>query len=188
MSIIDVSAHEPVADEKYLLDCNVLMYMFYPNGDYAADLVAAYSSIFNKIIDAGAELIITDVLISEFINTYTQVEYHRLAKLNKWKSSKTYFKQTFKFSNEYAMLLHEIELIIVRQIMDCFKLVDTKFTKMNFDGFFDKPSKFDFNDRYYGLCMNEYDKSYIVSNDADFSSVTTCDIITQNADLLRIAH
>lgn len=184
MPIIDISSHKPSADDIYFLDCNILMYMFYPNGEYRKELVEEYSSTFSEILSKGATLIITDVLISEFVNTYTQIEFHRLANLNGWSHGKKYFKNTFKFTDEYEKLLKEIKLIVLTQIKPCFTMVDTKFSEMDFNDFFSEAETFDFNDRYYGFCMNSYDNAYIISNDADFSSVNECNIITRNADLL----
>lgn len=50
MAIIDIEKHQPAAGEHYFLDCNVLMYNFYTNGSYAADLVSDYSKIVSDII------------------------------------------------------------------------------------------------------------------------------------------
>ena len=69
MSIINITEHNPRNNEYYFLDCNVLMYNFYTNGEYASDLIYEYSLIVSKIISAGAKILITDVLLSEFINT-----------------------------------------------------------------------------------------------------------------------
>ena len=92
MDIIDITTHDPKSGELYFLDCNVLMYNFYTNGGYGTDLVYDYSLIVSKIISAGAQICITDVLLSEFINTYIQTEFHRLATLNGWSHGKRYFK------------------------------------------------------------------------------------------------
>ncbi len=183
MSIIDITLHQPREDGRYFLDCNVLMYMFYPNGGYASDLVYDYSALITRIVNVSAKIYITDVLISEFINTYIQTEFHRLASLNGWPHTKSYFKHTFKFSTEYEDILQELRCIIMRQILPVFTLVDSKFSEMDFDSIFDNPTTFDFNDRYYGYSMKSLG-AYIVTNDADFSDVTQCNIITRNQALL----
>lgn len=67
MDIIDITTHDPKSGELYFLDCNVLMYNFYTNGGYGADLVYDYSLIVTKIISAGAQICITDVLLSETV-------------------------------------------------------------------------------------------------------------------------
>lgn len=161
------------------------MYTFYTNGSYAKDLVYDYSLLITKIINTKSKLILTDVLLSEFINTYIQTEFHRLARLNGWPHNKEYFKKTFKLSNEYKDILQEIKCIITRQMIPVFTLVDDAFSKINFDNMFDNPDTFDFNDRYYGYCMAPLD-AYIVTNDADFSDVTQCNIITKNQTLLSL--
>lgn len=185
MAIIDLSTHVPNAGENYFLDCNVLMYMFYPNGSYAADLVCDYSQLISNIIGAKADILITDMLVSEFINTYVQVEFHRLATINGWSHSKNYFKYTFKFTTEYSDILKEVKCILERQLFPISKRFDVKFTEITLKDIFDKPTTFDFNDRYYGLSVRG-ENAYIVTNDADFSNVGGCDIITRNHDLLSI--
>lgn len=183
MSVIDITSHQPQDDNIYFLDCNVLMYIFYTNGSYATDLVYDYSVLITKILNAKSKLILTDVLLSEFINTYIQTEFRRLAKLNGWPYNKNYFKKTFRFSNEYNDILQEIKCIITRQMVPVFTLINSNFSTMNFERLFDSPEKFDFNDRYYGYCMAPIN-AYIVTNDVDFSDVTQCDIITKNQTLL----
>lgn len=183
MSIIDISLHQPQNDYIYFLDCNILMYTFYTNGSYATDLVYDYSLLITKIVNTKSKLIITDVLLSEFINTYIQTEFHRLARLNNWPHTKGYFKKTFKLSNEYEDLLQEIKCIITRQIAPVFTFIDNKFSTINLENMFDNPCTFDFNDRYYGYCMFPLN-AYIVTNDADFSDISECNIITKNQALL----
>lgn len=185
MSIINIASHQPQENNKYFLDCNILMYTFYPNGGYATDLIYDYSVLITNIVNANAQILITDVLLSEFINTYIQTEFHRLAGLNGWPHNKTYFKRTFKFTVDYDDILQEIKCIITRQITPIFTLIDSSFSKFNFENLFDNPSTFDFNDRYYGFNMKPYN-AYIVTNDADFSDVSQCNIITRNQSLLNI--
>lgn len=75
----------------------------------------------------------TDVLLSEFINTYIQTEFHRLATVNGWPHSKRYFKHTFKFTEEYNDILRELKTIITRQIMPVFTMVNIAFSKLKFE-------------------------------------------------------
>lgn len=187
MSVINISLHQPQENNKYFLDCNILMYTFYPNGGYKADLVYDYSILITKIVNVHAQIFITDVLLSEFINTYIQAEFHRLADLNGWPHNKHYFKTSFKFTTEYEDILQEIKCIITRQIMPIFTLANGDITKLDFDDVFGNPKTFDFNDRYYGHCMAPLNV-YIVTNDADFSDVTQCNIITKNQNLLACQY
>ncbi len=116
MAVIDIQTHIPEKGEHYFLDCNVLMYVFYLNGNYASDLVYSYSGLISRIVHSGAEIYVTDLLISEFINTYVQLEFHRLATLNKWPHDKKYFKIVFKNTMEYSDILKELKCILHRQL------------------------------------------------------------------------
>ncbi len=60
MSVINISSHQPQESDKYFLDCNILMYTFYPNGGYATDLVYDYSVLITKIINARSQIIIRE--------------------------------------------------------------------------------------------------------------------------------
>lgn len=184
MSIIDINTHVPSEGNNYFLDCNVLMYIFYVNGAYASDLVSDYSSLISKIIGLNANIYLTDMLISEFVNTYVQKEFHRLATLNGWPHKKEYFKNTFKHTQEYKDILTEIKHIFNRQLFPISRKVNVQFSEISLANIFDDPQTFDFNDRYYGLAMEKMDV-YIVTNDADFKNISQCDIITKNIDLLN---
>lgn len=185
MAIINISSHIPQEGDCYFLDCNVLMYNFYTNGSYASDLVADYSSFLSNLINAKANIYLTDVIVSEFVNTYIQTEFHRLATLHSWPHSKVYFKNVFKKTQEYEDILKEIKYIFDRQLFPISKRIDVNFSEIALDDIFNNPQTFDFNDRYYGLSM-EKQKAYIVTNDADFSNISQCDIITRNQDLLNV--
>ena len=187
MDIIDITTHDPKSGELYFLDCNVLMYNFYTNGGYGTDLVYDYSLIVSKIISAGAQICITDVLLSEFINTYIQTEFHRLATLNGWSHGKRYFKYTFRQTQEYQDILLELKCIINRQLLPVARRINGDFINVSLDDIFDMPNTFDFNDRYYVKCMKQ-SVSYIVTNDSDFSVNGECSIITNNQALLASAH
>lgn len=185
MPIIDITRFSPKKDDVFFFDCNVLMYIFYSNGSYATDLVGAYSSLFTEIIKVKANILMTDVLLSEFVNTYIQTEFRRLAKLNNLQHDKRYFKTVFKFSNEYKEILKELEIIIKNHIIPIFTMTDITFSKFKYNNLFNIPEKFDFNDRYYGHTMSTFN-AYIITHDADFSVISQCNIITKNQNLLNV--
>lgn len=187
MAIIDVNTHTPRDGDVYFLDCNVLMYMHYTNGNYKATLVRDYAKLITNIIGSHAKLLMTDVLLSEFINTYIRTEFRRLARLNKWPTDSSYFKKTFKLTQDYLDILQELKCIITRQIIPVFEFVDSEFSSFpdEVTTAFQNPTTFDFNDRYYGYEMKKHN-AYIVSNDADFSDIKSCNIITRNSTLLAI--
>lgn len=81
------------------------------------------------------------------------------------------------FTAEYKDILRELKVIISRQIAPIATMADMKFSQFSCDTLFDFPETFDFNDRYYGYSMAPYN-AYIVTNDADFSNVTQCNVIT----------
>lgn len=183
MSVIDIETFNPSDGSEYLLDCNVLMYLFYQNGSYLKDTVEKYSIFLTQIYNSDAKIILTDMVISEFTNTYIQMEFQRLAKINGWPSDKAYFKNTFKTTNEYEDILKEIKIIIERQLMPVSIKVNTDFVGFDIASAFAPYATFDFNDRFYSYAMKKRG-AYIVTNDADFADLSGCNVITCNQVLL----
>ena len=77
--------------------------------------------------------------------------------------------------------------IILNQILAVCKKLDDPFTSLDISSMFDNEDTFDFNDRYYSLLAKHYDLK-IVTNDADFSSISGISIITRNNALLNTTH
>ena len=125
-------------------------------------------------------------MLSEFINTYIQTEFHRLARLNGWPGNKKYFKYTFRNTPDYKDILTELKYIIIRQLLPITERINGDFANMSLEHIFNDFTTFDFNDRYYSMCMNR-EHVYIITNDPEFSDTENCSIITKNAALLSIA-
>lgn len=187
MAIFDGTTYFPIQKAGYFLDCNILMYISYTNGSYNQKIVSDYASLVSRIINVGAKIYISDVLISEFINTYIRTEFHRLAKINNWGSDKNYFKHQFRQTQEYIDTLKEIRLIINKQLLPISVRFNSDFVNCNLDYIFNPPAAFDFNDRYYASQAIERNM-FIVTHDADFSNINDCNIITINQKLLAPAQ
>lgn len=187
MAIVDIESFTPPDGCEYFLDCNVLMYLFYQNGGYAESMVQKYSAFLTQIYNSDSKIVLTDMVISEFINTYVRYEFNRLAEENSWPTSRDYFKKSFKLTQEYEDILKEIQIIINRQLKPIAVQVSNDFENFDISSAFEPYSTFDFNDRYYGEVMKGRN-AYIVTNDADFSDVDGCTIITCNKALLSAAH
>ena len=183
MAVFDVTTYRPVSGNKYFVDCNVLMYEFYSNGAYASNLVSKYDVFFTKAIEEHATIYVTEMLVSEFVNTYVQPEFHRLAHLHGWPHTKDYFKHIFKTTSEYADILKEIEIILNKQLFPITEKKNVSFEDTKLMGIFDNPATFDFNDRYYARSFPGEDV-YFVTNDADFNNITGINIITANQKML----
>lgn len=184
MAIINIENHTPSKDDNYFFDCMILMYIFFPYGNYNGYQNNAYNILFGKARVAKSNIYVTDVLISEFINTFIRKQYNYLADKYNYPKDSKHFKEVFKKTDEYKELISEIKTVLERQIFPCVKRLDSEFSKYSFNHIFDEPETFDFNDRYYGLTV-EGKSIYIVTNDEDFKNVPNCNIITANKKLIK---
>lgn len=150
-TVIDIKTFVPQKGQKFLLDCNVLMYVFYTFGNYKTSVLTAYKRFFNKIAQQKKCIIITSMLVSEFTNTYIRNEYKRYLKMNHLNRKNCDFKQKYKNTQEYHDTIEEIEDIICNQLLTLPSVIlqNDEFETMNLSTMFSNAASFDFNDRYY---------------------------------------
>lgn len=184
--VTDITTFTPMENDLFILDCNVLMYVFYTYGGYKNKLMKPYKTFFNKIAVKSQSILITSVLLSEFINTYIRNEYKRYLRENNLKEYQFDFKKDYKPTNEYKDTVKEISDVVINQLLPLPSVVlcDDDITKVNISDMFLNENTFDFNDRYYGE-LARYKDCYIVTNDADLMSVNNIKIITANKHMLH---
>ncbi len=182
----DIAIFNPLEDDLFILDCNVLMYVFYTYGGYRNKLMKPYKAFFNKIAVKNESILITSVLLSEFINSYIRNEYKRYLRENNYKPDQFDFKKDYKPTNEYADTIKEISDIIINQLLALPSVILCKddITKKDIPGMFLNENTFDFNDRYYGE-LARHRKCYIVTNDIDFKNIDNIKIVTANNQMLH---
>lgn len=182
--IINISDYTPGEGDKFIFDCNVLMYIFYTFGDYSDHLMEPYKLFFNKIAVKHDCIVYPAILLSEFTNTFIQNEYKRYLKENHLGRNFN-FKHSFKPTEEYKSTINEISEIINTQLLalPSAVILNDNFESMDVPHLFINENVFDFNDRYFGELskLNDY---YIVTNDRDFRYIDDVRIITANTALL----
>ena len=186
-TIYDISTFQKQDDDVFLLDCNVLMYIYYTFGGYSNSIMNPYKTFFNNIATCPDCIIYPAVLISEFSNTYIQREYKRYLRTNSLSRKDFDFKKNYKKTNDYVTTINDISDIINNQIMTLpSSIIKTDdFKQMNLKTLFKKQQTFDFNDRYYGeLCKRNH--IYIVTNDSDFEYIDNIKILTSNPNMLSL--
>ena len=186
-TIYDISTFQKQDDDVFLLDCNVLMYIYYTFGGYSNSIMNPYKTFFNNIATCPDCIIYPAVLISEFSNTYIQREYKRYLRTNSLSRKDFDFKKNYKKTNDYVTTINDISDIINNQIMTLpSSIIKTDdFEQMNLKTLFKNQQTFDFNDRYYGeLCKRNH--IYIVTNDSDFEYIDNIKILTANPNMLSL--
>lgn len=170
--------------DKILFDCNVLMYLFYTYGGYRKDMVRKYTKVFSEAIKNQCQMYMPSIEVSEFINTYSRLEYNRYLRENNLKSKDFKFKQDYRGTKDYKELIVELKNLVNNQIFSVFKKLNDEFGDIDIVDIYHNPEIFDFNDRYYCKLAEKYELK-IVTNDADFSvSGKGIHIITANTQLL----
>ena len=163
-TVYDISAFTHQEGNKYILDCNVLMYVFYTFGGYSNVIMDPYKTFFNNIATSSQCILFPAALASEFANTFIRNEYRRYLRQNGLRQRDFDFKKSYKPTSEYKATVND---------------------SIDIDGFFENENTFDFNDRYYGELSKIHD-CYIVTNDKDFKSVDDIKIITSCSDMISL--
>ncbi|MCI8805984.1 MAG: PIN domain-containing protein [Clostridiales bacterium] len=182
-NIIDIQSYEPQESDCFLLDCNVLFYINYPNGDYRRDLITIYSNFFSAALSKKSKFYITDIMLSEFINTYIQIEFKKYCENHEMKKNKNKFKKIFRQSDHYQEILNDISIILNTDIFSTHKKLNLNFSDIPLDNLFSNPNNFDFNDIYYCKIANKYNIK-IITHDVDFKENNETTILTANRRLL----
>ena len=186
-TVYDISAFTHQEWNKYILDCNVLMYVFYTFGGYSNVIMDPYKTFFNNIATSSQCILFPAALASEFANTFIRNEYRRYLRQNGLRQRDFDFKKSYKPTSEYKATVNEIHDILNNQLFSLPSVVicNDKFDSIDIDGFFENENTFDFNDRYYGELSKIHD-CYIVTNDKDFKSVDDIKIITSCSDMFSL--
>lgn len=75
---INATCHAFSAADKLLPDANIWIYLNGPASDPTKWAVQTYSAILGDILNAGAELFLDVLVLSEFINRFARMEMNRL--------------------------------------------------------------------------------------------------------------
>lgn len=183
--IIDISTFQASEDDKFIFDCNVLMYVFYTFGDYNVDVMDSYKTLFNDVATRNKCICFPAVLISEFSNTFIRNEYRRYLHENSLNQYSCKFKQSYRTTIEYKETVAEVSDIVNNQLLSLPSAIvcNDQFASMNIRSLYDNENQFDFNDRYYGE-LSRLNNYYIVTNDKDFEFIDGIKIITSCRALL----
>ena len=107
VKIHDVNTYAINKDDKFFFDTNIWMYMHCSIGSYNARLVQDYSDFYQRVKDAGATILTNTLLISEFVNTYSRLEFNLIRKSDGLSD----YKKDFRSNPAYKPLLDNINLI-----------------------------------------------------------------------------
>lgn len=183
--IHDISTYRVKSTDRLFFDCNAFMYIFYTAGSYTTNDIDNYKGIFQNALRSNASIYVPSIFVSEFINTYIRSEYRRYLRINHFSQRNFDFKHNYKNTQDYKDVIGDVKNIVNNQILKTCIKADDLFSKIDLSDLFGDEATFDFNDRYYGK-ISELNNFKIVTNDADFSSISDrVEIITSNSALLQ---
>lgn len=164
-TIHNIKTYNIQPTDVFFFDCNVWLYIYCGIGYNSASMVSDYSNFYAKVKSAGNEIVTNTLLISEFINSYSRLEY----KMKEKSDGLTNFKKDFRDNPVYKPILDNINTITEKKVLgNCIKVHDS-FDEFEESSFFSTTNSFDFNDEYY-IKLAEKNGYKIVTNDRDFQN------------------
>lgn len=162
----DIEEYRFRANDKLFLDANIWLLLYGPRwqikkGGKFRKRVLIYEQALKIMLDAGCQIYIDVLIVSEFINTYSRRQWNILGKPRKD------FK-LFRKSTEFKPIAEVIATKVKRILRHC-NPVDDGFAKLSIDGIIDEyaAGDSDFNDQVIAeLCHNQ--GFTLVTDDSDF--------------------
>jgi len=183
MSKIKVNDFMPKKDDNILIDTNVLIPLFYPT--MSGNEMKDYENLYSNTIKNKANLIISSIQISEFINRCIRFQYKLYCQDNPDKDVE--FKRDYRNTDDYNESMDSILEIVKNDIATSFAFIDDNFSKMKQDDIFLPGFSYDFNDAIL-VEIAKAQKAYLVTNDRDFANYSSkISIITNNKTLLMFS-
>ena len=181
-NFIDITNFNPKNGDKFLIDANVLLYLFYTAGKYKRDIVKKYSTFYANIIKNDCKILLPLNLLTEFSNRFYKLEYDEYLRINSYNCSQFSFK-AYRQTKEFDNVKTEVIDIFKLQIIPYAEKVDYNFTSKNIEELLTISDKIDFNDIIYYDIAKCYNVP-IITNDNDFKQISDISIITQSTYLL----
>lgn len=174
LKVHSIENYDFPAGKGYFFDTNIWLYIYGPIGwpDQRSD---AYSRALKKIINSDGIIYINCMIISEFINAFSRIEF-------KQQTDFTRFKE-FRNSLAFRVIAQDIAYN-VRKILKSTLACDPELQAINLPEVMDlfEQGKYDFNDLLFAqICRGK--EMVFVTHDKDFSELGV-EILTANEKLV----
>lgn len=165
--------------DSFLLDANVWLRIYGPQGDPRDPIVRSYSSALQRLLTTKSRIVIDAIVLSEFINRNVRLRHGLIRGLLGVEDD---FKR-FRASRQFWPIARDVSNDVRRIVRHC-NQIETNFVTVDLNAVmsdFEK-GKLDFNDRLIlGLCESE--NLGLVTHDRDFRG-ENIKILTANPKLL----
>ncbi len=178
--IFDIQKYEPKSGDVFFFDNNIWMFLFAPIISSHKKKQKVYSDFYQKILQNRAAIIITPLVLSEFANSYINIEFG----IWKSKNSSNYAgikdselrKKIYYKTPEFKTVTDSIKSCI-HTILKCAERISDNFNAIQFPNVLEYFGESDFNDSYY-IELARYHHSLPVPS--------LWKIVTDDADLFKI--
>lgn len=163
--VLKLSSYTFTKGDKFFLDTNIWLYLFCPVGEYKKEIVDKYNEFFFKMLKNKCEIYTSAIILSEFFNTYSRIEFKIKRQENKLKYND--YKRDFRNSYEFEELSKDICDLINNKILKYSYKINDRFDTLTMENILVPNNNYDFNDIYLSeLCLKE--KIKILTNDKDY--------------------
>lgn len=170
-----ISTYNIQKGDKFFFDTNIWMYMHCSIGNYSAKLVQDYSDFYQKVKVNGNPILTCTLLVSEFVNSYSRLEFNLIKKSDNLSD----FKKDFRTNPSYKPTLDHINKLTEKKILSNSVKIQDSFHEFEEQNFFANPHTYDFNDEYFCYIAEKLNFK-IVTNDKDFQNTSyNVEIITR---------
>lgn len=180
--VFDAHEYQFQPNEAVFLDTNIWLYLKPPTAQPAASWNSQYSMVFARLLKVGAKPIVDTLVLSEYLNTYTRIEYRGSGAASRHLSYKA-----FRCSSEGKNVLCNAGSE-ARQILKLATYETSELSHQTIEALLDDAElgAADFNDCL--IAANCQAKGWkLLTNDADLIS-SGIDILTLNKRLLKVCR
>lgn len=179
MSTTDIQFFKPMKQHKFIIDTNVLIKLLYPA--MSSKNTIPYENLYQSILKSKADIIISSVQISEFVNRCIRFQFNLWAGDN---IANLDFKSDYRESCDYRESMQAILEIIKADILSVSSCIDDGFSIMNTDILYQYGFSYDFNDSLVAE-IARLNNAILITDDKDFANYSSnVAIVTANRGLL----
>ena len=170
MKTIRIDDYTVAPTDGFIFDTNVWLFLFCPMASANIKKQKTYSSIFAEILNRGAGLYITSLIMAEYINRVLHIGFEHWKNEDRNNRINAKFKETYRNTEHYSLTLTNAK-DQVNEILKCAKRHPDNFHIINIDALLEKlDSKCDYNDAYIVYCC-EKSGFKLVSDDSDMQAI-----------------
>ncbi|MCM1122076.1 MAG: PIN domain-containing protein [Eubacterium sp.] len=179
MSTTDIQIFKPNKQQKFIFDTNVLIKLLYPT--LSGKNTVPYEKLYQSIIKINAEIIVSSIQISEFVNRCIRFQFSLWAED---KDSSLDFKSDYRETCDYKESMQAILEIIKADILPVSTCIDDGFSQMHSDVLYQYGFSYDFNDSLVAE-IARLNNAILITDDKDFGNYSSnIKIVTNNRALL----